>query len=392
MFAAGSGISSPFPNSNLCEDPYSGLFRHAGEAMLLVDRLAVDGFVVDANLAAASLFGAAAGVPLKSIFPGRQPGGRDSAVMAAEYSRRAARGETLRFPWRFLRQDQSEFDASVTLSRVGDSEHHQQLAIIRQTAAGTGDTRLEKLPGQIAAQLKSVTAELDAFSYAVSHDLRAAILGIAECSRIIMNDFGAGLNEDAKRWLGHIHDDSVQLDQLTEALGELSRVSRATMDATTLDLSSMALEIVRDMEVKDTATGPDWRVSENLEAYGDPVLAQTLLQHLLDNAGKFSTKASDRRIEFGQLTRDESGKFPAGAHAANSVFYVRDRGIGFDMAYADRLFIPFQRLHRDPAICGNGVGLAVVRRIVHRHGGEVWAEGIPGGGATFFFTLNACNK
>ncbi len=186
------------------------------------------------------------------------------------------------------------------------------------------------------------------------------------------------MSEEARRWLAHIHNDSVQLDNLTYANLDLSRVSRKNMHLEDLDLTSMANEISGNLASLGTTRTVEFQAESGVSSRGDAILVRTLLQNLLDNAWKFTDKVACSRIEFGCLHSDSAG---------NPVFYIRDNGIGFDMAHADRLFVAFQRLHRDPAFPGNGIGLAAVRRIAHRHGGKAWAEGKPGSGATFFFTL-----
>jgi light-regulated signal transduction histidine kinase (bacteriophytochrome) len=328
------------------EISYVELFRDAGEAMLLAGPV-----VLDCNRAALRLFRATrdqiVGRPLHDLYSQQQ----------TDHTGRTAQ-------WACVRPDGTCFTAEVTLSRVGDSGSGYQLALLREQT---------RQPDTAAAQLEAVTAELDAFSWSVSHDLRAAISGIAACSQIVVNDFGASLSDEARRWLVHIHEDAVQLDKFTEALLELSRVSRRTLDPADLDLTSMAREIAGSLASASSGRAVEFEASEGLEARGDAVLVRTLLQNLLDNAWKFTNKTASGRIEFGVLQSE--------------VFYVRDNGAGFDMAHADRLFVAFQRLHRDPEIPGNGMGLAMVRRIAHRHGGKAWAEGAPGAGSTFYFTL-----
>lgn len=372
MVAANSDISDQFTGAH--EVNYAELFRDAGEAMLLADPV-----VVDCNRAALRLFRATrdqiVGRPLHDLYS-QQRADKDNSQFDAQ-------GETQRYDWSFLRPDGTSFTAEVTLSRVGDSGSGPQLALLRERPA-LSSARMEELLEQRTAQLESVTAELDAFSWSVSHDLRAAILGIAACSQIVVNDFGAGLSEEAKRWLVHIHEDSVQLDKFTEALLELSRVSRKTLSPEDLDLTSMAREIAGNLASASPGRVVEFEACDGLAVRGDVVLVRTLLQNLLDNAWKFTGKIASARIQFGCLEAD----FPG--NCSRKVFYVRDNGAGFDMAHAGRLFVAFQRLHRDLDFPGNGIGLAMVRRIAHLHGGKAWAESVPGAGATVFFTLGGC--
>jgi signal transduction histidine kinase len=352
MAVASSDIPAQLVGSH--EINYAEVFSDAGEAMLLAGPV-----VLDCNRAAMKLFRATrdqiVGRPLQDLYSRQQ----------TDHSRPAAPGEVQRRNGSFLRPDGTCFTAEVTLSRVGNSVNGYQLAVIREH---TGENA-----ANAAEQLEAVTAELDAFSWSVSHDLRAAISGIAACSRIVVNDFGGSVGDEARRWLVHINEDAVQLDQLTEALLELSRISRKTLDPADLDLTSMAREIAANLASASSGRVVEFYACNGLEARGDALLVRTMLQNLLDNAWKFTGKTASGRIEFGRLPSE--------------VFYVRDNGAGFDMAQAHRLFVAFQRLHGDPDFPGNGIGLAMVRRIAHRHGGKAWAEGAPGAGATFYFTL-----
>lgn len=358
----------------------TGWFRCAGDAMLLLD--AAGHSVIQANTAAARLFATSidriAGTSFESLCPAQQPDAGDSSIAAGEYTTRAARGETLRYNWRFLRRDGVAFDADVTLNRV--QENGSCLLAIRDLPEIPAMAAIEQTLRERTLQLDAVNGELDAISYAVSHDFRAAIHGIASCSQIVVDDFASSLNEDARRWLEHIHEDAVQLDKFTQALLELSRASRRTLNPAEIDLTTMARQIVTDLTSESRGRSVEFQILEGLKSRGDCVLIQTLLRNLLDNAWKFTSKITKGKVEFGCLPWDAAGR-------ATTVFYIRDNGVGFDMAHADRLFVPFQRLHRDPLYEGNGIGLATVRRIAHRHGGKTWAEGAPGAGATFFFTL-----
>ena len=226
------------------------------------------------------------------------------------------------------------------------------------------------------AQLAAANQELESFSYSVSHDLRAAIQGILACSRIVVQDHGDRLDETGKMWLGHMAEDAAQLDRLTMALLDLSLVSRAQFSRAAVDLSGLADAACQRLAAADSERKAIFRISPGLQVSADSSLMRTVIDNLLDNAWKFTRKTAEAEIEFGAL--DQAGQ---------PVYFVRDNGVGFNMKYAQKLFGAFQRLHRPEDFEGNGIGLATVRRVVHRHGGRVWADSRPAGGATFFFTL-----
>lgn len=228
-----------------------------------------------------------------------------------------------------------------------------------------------------ALQLEAVGAELAAFSYSISHDFRAAVQGIAACSQVLMEDCSTGLDDAGKKWLAHIHDDSIQLDKLTQALVGLARVSRAPLHPAEVDLGEMARAVIAPLKDADSSRKVQLSVADKLRARGDPALLRVVMDNLLGNAWKFTSETELARIEVGSLLSDSNGV----------VYYVRDNGAGFDMKNSGRLFGAFQRLHPSHSFKGPGVGLATVRRIVHRHGGRVWAEGAVSLGATVFFTL-----
>jgi hypothetical protein len=224
--------------------------------------------------------------------------------------------------------------------------------------------------------LEIANRELEAFSYSVSHDLRAPLRVMDGFSLALLEDYSGALDEQARDYLGRIRAASLNMGVLIDDLLSLSRVTRAEMHPARVDLSALARNLTRTQ--CEAAPGRDVEVviAEGLAAECDPQLLKILLQNLLANAWKFTTKKAAARIEFGKTSVD-------GAEA----FYVRDDGAGFDSKYADKLFIPFQRLHSAAEFEGSGIGLAIVQRIVNRHGGRVWAEGEPGRGATFYFTL-----
>lgn len=228
-----------------------------------------------------------------------------------------------------------------------------------------------------AAQLMVANKELEAFSYSVSHDLRAPLRGIDGFSQVLLEDYADKLDDQGKDYLNRVRKASQRMSTLINDLLNLSRVTRAPMHRVMVNLSERAAEIAGDLRQQHPDRKTQLVIQDNLNAEGDPPLLQVLLTNLLSNAWKFTGRQAQARIEFGMQ-----------ADKAQRVFFVRDNGVGFDMAYADKLFGAFQRLHSETDFPGTGIGLATVQRIVHRHGGVVWAEGEPGKGASFYFTLD----
>jgi light-regulated signal transduction histidine kinase (bacteriophytochrome) len=236
---------------------------------------------------------------------------------------------------------------------------------------------LKRTVADRTTQLEAANQELEAFSYSVSHDLRAAIQGILACSKIVVQDHGDKLGETGKVWLTHMAEDAAQLDKLTMALLDLSLVSRAGLCRSSVDLSGMAESIGQRLAASDPARKANFRIASGLVASADPALLGGVMDNLLSNAWKFTKTRETAEIEVG-LDAGQSGE---------PVYFVRDNGVGFNMKYAGKLFGAFQRLHRVEDFEGNGIGLATVRRVIHRHGGRVRAEAKVNCGATFFFTL-----
>ena len=223
-------------------------------------------------------------------------------------------------------------------------------------------------------ELEDALRELEAFSYSVSHDLRAPARAVAGFADAIADDAPAGLDGTTRGHLDRIRRAGLRMGEMIDALLELSRLSRAQVQGRPVDLSAMAREAVADLRVDD---GARVTVAPAMHVGGDPGLLRVLLDNLISNAVKFSAQRAEPRIEVG-CVGDPDGE---------TAYFVRDNGVGFDPAFAERLFHPFQRVHGDEDFEGSGIGLATVERIVRRHGGRVWAEGEVDGGATVFFTL-----
>jgi signal transduction histidine kinase len=225
------------------------------------------------------------------------------------------------------------------------------------------------------AELENANRELDSFSYSVSHDLRAPLRAIDGFSRALLEDCAGSLDEKGRGYLQRIRAGTRRMAELIEDLLGLARISRGDLSRQPVDLSTIAARVAADLAGRHPNRAVDVVVEEGLTAAADPRLVTVLLENLLGNAWKFSSRKDDPRVEVGRLD------------GAARAFYVRDNGAGFDMAYADKLFGPFQRLHSAAEFEGTGIGLATVQRIVRRHGGRVWAEAEVGRGATFYFTL-----
>jgi signal transduction histidine kinase len=226
------------------------------------------------------------------------------------------------------------------------------------------------------ARLEEANKELEAFSYSVSHDLRAPLRTIDGFGGILLEDYSGTLDDKAKGYLGSIRAASQRMARLIDALLNLSRLGRSELQKAGVDLSAMARSIAEGLKKTQPERDVEFVVADGLKAEGDERLLRVLMDNLLGNAWKFTGRHGRGRIEFGAVRTD--GK-PA--------YFVKDDGAGFDTAYADKLFVPFQRLHSAGEFPGTGIGLATVQRIVHRHGGRIWAEGEVGKGATFYFTL-----
>ncbi|HSH72845.1 MAG TPA: ATP-binding protein [Methylophilaceae bacterium] len=227
------------------------------------------------------------------------------------------------------------------------------------------------------AELQVANHELEAFSYSVSHDLRAPLRSIDGFSLALLEDYADKLDDQGKNYLNRVRAATQRMGALIDDMLELSRIARVEMRHSYVDLSVMANEVLQELSKNDEARVVKFEVQENLLAEGDSKLLRIVLDNLIGNAWKYTSKIEEAHIEFGSV--------PDSENIIN--YYVRDNGAGFDMVYADKLFSAFQRLHTHSEFPGTGVGLATVQRIIHRHGGKIYGEGKPNQGATFFFTL-----
>ncbi len=240
--------------------------------------------------------------------------------------------------------------------------------------------KLLKMPSH--KQLEHVVVQLQAFAYSVSHDLRGPLRGIDGWSLALLEDYADRIDETGRGYLQTIRTETQRMGQLIDDLLQFSRTNRLEMKQATVDLSTLAQTVADRLRQGEGARQIEFAIQSGLSAVGDGNLLEIVLTNLLGNAVKFTKHCAVAKIEFGnELDQDQDTK------ALRPVFFVRDNGVGFDMAHAKRLFGVFQRLHTASEFAGTGVGLATVQRIVHRHAGKVWADARIGQGATFYFTL-----
>jgi signal transduction histidine kinase len=241
-----------------------------------------------------------------------------------------------------------------------------------QKAHGELEQRVQERTSQLAAANK----ELEAFSYSVSHDLRAPLRGIDGFSQALLEDYADRLDDHGKDYLQRVRTATQRMGTLIDDLLNLSRITRAEIQRERIDLSEMARAIVTELHSGQPERVVEFVIDPGLRAEGDPGLIRVVLENLLGNSWKFTSKRDHARIEVGRTQANGA-----------SAYFVRDNGAGFDPAYADRLFGAFQRLHAVSEFPGTGVGLATVQRIIHRHGGKIWAKAAINQGAAFYFTL-----
>jgi PAS domain S-box-containing protein len=236
---------------------------------------------------------------------------------------------------------------------------------------------LDRRVAERTEQLHAVNKELEAFSYSVSHDLRAPLRAMNGFSQALLEDYGDRLDEEGRRYLEEIRGAARHMAALIDDLLQLARITGNEMRAENIDLSAMAELIAAKIKAGHPERRVVWSIVPGIEANADRRLMEVLLTNLLENAFKFTSKREGAEIRFGTIRED-----------GETVCFVADNGAGFDMAYVDKLFRAFQRLHSTSEFEGTGIGLATVQRIVHRHGGRVWAKAAVNEGATFYFTLH----
>lgn len=276
-----------------------------------------------------------------------------------------------------------------------EDEHRRTQMALQETELEMSQMRaaqkLAETKGVLLEELERKNKELEAFSYSVSHDLRAPLRAITGYSSMLLADYPDKLDAQGQHYLDRIQDSAQRMNQLIDDLLSLSRVTSSALNRQSVNLSQVAYEIANELRTRDPERQVDIYIEDDLIIDGDARLLRIALENLLGNAWKYTGKREAAIIEFGSVASDEvavkgdQGRIPR--HLAPVAYYVRDNGAGFDMDYADKLFAPFQRLHRSQDFPGTGIGLATVQRIISRHGGQIWVDAAKDQGATFFFTV-----
>jgi signal transduction histidine kinase len=234
----------------------------------------------------------------------------------------------------------------------------------------------EKLAESLS-QLTSVNQELEEFSYSVSHDLRTPLRAIDGYSQLLTDEYAAVLDDKGRDYIDHVQTESRRMGTVIDNLTSLAWLTQVKVIKKQINLSEMFQKITPDFQKRDSARSVSWVIQDNVLALADERLTATLLQNLISNAWKFTSQQNAAKIEFGSSQNSDG----------LATYFIRDNGAGFNMAYSKKLYLAFQRLHNRNEFPGLGIGLAIVQRIIHRHGGRVWAESELGKGATFYFTL-----
>ena len=352
-------------------------FSAIGKALL--DR---DGRIIDANLALADILRASPEELMGRVFSGFFVGGDN----AAETRARLASGSVYRVTRELHRDDGDIRHVHLTYAQV-PGEEGQDVASLVQVEDITDRLRAEAqvlalnrtLEARVALRTRELTRaneELESFAYTISHDLRAPLRAIDGFSRMVAERHGDAFDEVGRGYMARVRAATVRMGELIDALLKMSRVSRSELKREPLDLSAMAGDIIAELSQSEPGRRVEATIEPGLTASGDRALVRNLLANLLGNAWKFTRHEDPARITFRRIR-----------HAGEDAFEVADNGVGFEQAYAGKLFRPFQRLHAADEFAGEGIGLASVKRIIERHGGTIRGEGVPGEGARFRFTL-----
>ena len=362
------------------EERYRAVVEQSAEGLYLVD--SVTRRILETNPALQNMLGYTAeelrGMELHEIVA------HDREDVEANVERTLREGTRFIRERGYRRKDGSVVEVEIAASAIDYGGKRVICAAVRdiserkraEEVTRRFNEELEDRVRRRTAQLQAANEELEALSTSVSHDLRAPLRAMTGFGRILLEDYGDGLDEAGRDYLRRIQEAGDRMGAMIDDLLDLSRLTRREMRHEEVDLSALARGVADDLRRVDPGRRARLAIAEGISVRGDAGLLRVVLENLLENAWKFTSKEPEVLIEFGAVEQE-----------GRPVYYVRDNGVGFDEAYADKLFAPFQRLHGEGEFEGTGLGLTTVARIVRRHGGILWAESEVGRGARFYFTL-----
>lgn len=367
------------------------VFDHAPIGMA---RLSAYGRFLEVNRAFCKMFGYQ-----ESELLGQSPSmlmDEKSRKKETEWRQRVLTGDSssVHKEMRCTRQDGVSLWGQFSITGIMDSDNQEPFLIYQvqdRTQWKLASEQRDRLHGekernsqQRSRQLEIANRALQTFAYTVSHDLRAPLRAMTGFSDALLEDYGDQLDATAKNYIERIDQAAERMGELIDSILSLSRTTSGELKYVAVDVSGMAEAVIEELHDGEPERKLSVQIEPGLTDMADEKLLRAVVENLIGNAWKYSSEAPQARIVFGRARKRFNGHTPG----TQGTYFVRDNGIGFDMASANKIFHPFQRINTDTQYQGTGIGLATVERIIHRHNGEIWAESTPGEGATFYFTLN----
>ncbi|MDH5259179.1 MAG: PAS domain S-box protein [Gammaproteobacteria bacterium] len=372
--------------TQLEQDVFYNLIHLANDGIILIDE---DEKIFVYNDGAEKVFGHTAneilGKSIETLIPYENRKHHHQHIKTFKTANTSSRNMHSRNQISGLRKNGEAFPAEAAISKIKHNNRWVYMVILRDISENHHlmqelehyKRHLEELVEKRTHELQNMNKELESFSYSVSHDLRAPLRSIDGFSQALLEDYQDQLDELGRHYLTRLRTASQNMGELIDNMLILSRVTRHDIQQQTVDMSEIARTIAEGLKQQDEHRDVKIVIPDELKIQGDAHLIKIMLDNLIGNAWKYSSKTAHAVIEFGKSEKE-----------GEDIYYIKDNGSGFDMKYASKLFVAFQRLHSAIDYAGSGVGLATVYRIINRHNGRIWAEATPDKGATFYFTLN----
>jgi PAS domain S-box-containing protein len=349
----------------------AAIVEHSNDAIF---SKTLDGVITSWNTGAEKMYGYSAeeaiGNPVSIIIPPEYLEEMNGIISKVRTNEAVQNIETLR-----KRKDGTLFNVSLTVSPIRDLQN-QIIGVSSVAQDITYRKQIEEDRKSYAEKLQIANKELESFTYSVAHDLKAPVRSMISFSTILNEEYAGKLDETGRDYLNRVARSGQKMSSLIDNMLTLSKITRQELAIKRVDLTAISNDIVNDLRESHPERKISISISNNMQMNADESLIRIALQNLIRNAWKFSSKTENPFIEIS--SKDETGQ---------TIFFIKDNGAGFDSQQKDKLFEPFKRLHSESEFPGTGIGLAIVQRVIQKHGGKIWAEGVKGEGATFFFTL-----